>query len=197
MRKLIFGATFLFLAPFGLILLLVVVLFAYQIPKTSSASLEAFGNPGTTVAFAALPTEQNIQSASVTQADGRVPRITAFLQAYGSPLVPYASDIVNAADENGLDYRLLVSIGMQESGLCKTIPANSYNCWGFGIYGKTVTRFDNYKDAIYTISAALAKDYKEKGMVTPNQMMSTYTPPSNGSWANGVNYFMNQLQYAP
>ena len=147
-----------------------------------------------TVAFAALPTYQNIQSANVTQADGRVDRIENFLQQYGSPLAPFAPDIVAAADENGLDYRLLVSIGMQESGLCKTIPVNSYNCWGFGIYGKTVTHFDNYKDAIYTISAALAKNYKDRGMVTPNQMMSVYTPQSNGSWANGVNYFMNQLQ---
>ena len=151
-------------------------------------------NSGNTVAFAALPTSQDIQSAGVTQADGRVERIEQFLQEYNSPLAPYASDIVAAADENGLDYRLLVSIGMQESGLCKTIPVNSYNCWGFGIYGKTVTHFDNYKDAIYTISAALAKNYKARGMVTPNQMMSVYTPQSNGSWANGVNYFMNQLQ---
>ena len=155
------------------------------------------GESGRTVAFAALPTSQDIQSANITQADGRTARIEKFLQEYNSPLAPYAPDIVAAADEYGIDDRLLPSIAMQESGLCKTIPPNSYNCWGFGIYGGKVTHFDNYHDAIYTISAALAKNYKDRGMVTPNQMMSVYTPQSNGSWANGVNYFMNQLQYAP
>jgi len=83
---------------------------------------------------------------------------------------------------------------MQESGLCKTIPDNSYNCWGFGVYNNTALHFDGYKDGIYTVTKALATRYKTQGLVTPQQIMTEYTPSSNGSWANGVNYFMQSLQ---
>jgi hypothetical protein len=195
MRKFIFGTTFLLLTPFCLIFLLIAVLFAYQIPKTSLASnTTAMGNMGNTVAFAALPTSEDIQSANVTQADGRVAHLKQFLEEYNSPLAAYAEDIVKAADEYGVDYRLTPSIAMQESGLCKTIPDNSYNCWGFGVYGGTATHFSSYKDGIYTVTKTLALNYKNRGLVTPQQIMTEYTPSSNGSWANGVNYFMNQLE---
>jgi hypothetical protein len=83
---------------------------------------------------------------------------------------------------------------MQESTLCKVIPANSYNCWGFGIYGNTVTRFSSYQEAINTVTKALATKYKQYGLVTPDQIMTLYTPDSNGSWAFNVNRFMQLLQ---
>jgi len=190
MRKFIFGTTFLFLAPFGLVFLLVAVLAIYEFHATSP-DLAAINN---TVAYAALPTSQNIQSAEITEGDGRAERLREFFAQYNSPLEPYAQDIVTAADEFGLDYRLVPSIAMQESGLCKTIPDNSYNCWGFGVYGHTAVHFDGYKDGIYTVTKALATRYKNRGLVTPSQIMTMYTPSSNGSWANGVNYFMQALQ---
>ena len=190
MRKFIFGTTFLFLAPFGLVFLLVAVLTVYQIHLTTS-NLAALNN---TVAYAALPTSQNIQSAEITQSDGRTEHLRQFFATYNSPLEPFAQDFVTAADEYGLDYRLVASIAMQESGLCKTIPNNSYNCWGFGVYGKTVVHFDGYKDGIYTVTRTLATRYKDRGLITPSQIMTMYTPSSNGSWAFGVNQFMQQLQ---
>ncbi|SRR6266568_828046 len=190
MRKFIFGTTFLFLAPFGLVFFLVAVLAVCQFHKISS-DLAAVKN---TVAYAALPTSQNILSADITQGDGRKERIREFLSTYNSPLEPFAGDIVDAADEYGLDYRLVPSIAMQESGLCKTIPDNSFNCWGFGVYGHTAVHFDGYKDGIYTVTKALATRYKEHGLVTPQQIMTMYTPSSNGSWAFGVNHFMQVLQ---
>ena len=189
MRKFIFGTTFLFLAPFGLVFLLVTVLAIYEIHATSS-NLTAIN----TVAFAALPTSQNIQSAEIIQGDGRVERLREFFAAYNSPLEPYAEDVVAAADEYGLDFRLVPSIAMQESGLCKTIPNNSYNCWGFGVYGGTAVHFDSYKDGIWTVTKTLAEKYKANGLITPQQIMTMYTPSSNGSWAFGVNTFMQQLQ---
>ena len=115
------------------------------------------------------------------------------MQFYNSPLEQFAPDIVRTADKYGLDYRLLSSIAMQESNLCKKIIKDSYNCWGFGIYGTKVTRFQSYPEAIETVSKTLAKEYKNKGFETPEQIMKKYTPSSNGSWARGVNHFMNQL----
>ena len=109
--------------------------------------------------------------------------------------MPFATDVIESADKYGLDYRLIPSIAMQESNLCKKIIKDSYNCWGFGIYGKKVTKFDNYKTAIETVTKTLAKQYKANGLETPDEIMKRYTPSSNGSWANGVNHFMNQLAY--
>ena len=38
-----------------------------------------------------------------------------------------------------------------QNQICRVIPDNSYNCWGWGIYGALVTRFDSYDDAIETV----------------------------------------------
>ena len=146
-----------------------------------------------TVAYAALPTSQNILSGSISEQDGRTERIKQFLQRYNSPLEPYAQDIVDAADMYRLDYRLIPAIAMQESNLCLKIPMDSYNCWGYGIYGGKVHKFNDYKDGIYTVTETLATKYKTNGLVTPEQIMTMWTPSSSGSWAFSVNHFMDKL----
>jgi hypothetical protein len=128
--------------------------------------------------------------------DARVSIVKDFLKRYQSDLLPYAQNIIDAADKYNLDYRLVPAIAMQESNLCKKAPKDSHNCWGFGIYGKKVLMFDNYAQAINTVTKTLAVQYKEQGLETPEQIMTKYTPGSNGSWARGVNTFMNQLAVA-
>lgn len=147
-----------------------------------------------TVAYAALPTTQDIPIEEVTQEDARVEMIRQFFAKYKSPLEPYAQNVVSSAEKYNLDFRLIPAIAMQESNLCSKIPNNSHNCWGFGIYGSKVTRFNDYPQAIETVTKTLARDYKAKGLETPEQIMQRYTPSSNGSWAKGVNHFMNVLQ---
>ncbi|HZE87174.1 MAG TPA: hypothetical protein VE090_03110 [Methylomirabilota bacterium] len=189
MRKLLFTTAFFIVILFGFLFSLMISLVLYRYP--SSASLASRGG---TVAYAALPTTQNIFSTDITATDGRTEKIRQFFERYNSPLEPYAQDVITAADEYGLDYRLVPAIAMQESNLCKKIPEASYNCWGFGIYGKTITRFSDYREAIYTVTKTLATKYKENGLTTPDEIMTMYTPSSNGSWAFSVNQFMNQLQ---
>jgi len=179
---------FFMIAPVSFLFLLVLTLFLYH----NHVNTDLLSTR--TVAYAALPTAQNNFSASIIQEDGRVEKIRQFLARYNSPLEPFASDIVDSADQYGLDYRLIPAIAMQESNLCKVIPQGSNNCWGFGIYGKTVTRFADYHEAIYTVTKTLATKYKTKGLVTPDQIMTMYTPSSNGSWAFSVNHFMDVLQ---
>lgn len=133
-------------------------------------------------------------SASISESDGRVEKIRQFLQKYRSPLEPYAQDIINAAEEYGLDYRLVPAIAMQESNLCLKIPEESNNCWGFGIYGGKIHKFVDYKEGIYSVSKTLGIIYKDKGLVTPEQIMTRWTPSSNGSWAFSVNHFMDKLK---
>jgi hypothetical protein len=131
---------------------------------------------------------------SINQQDARVATVADFFRKYNSDLLPYAQNVVSAADKYNLDYRLIPAIAMQESNLCKKAPIGSYNCWGFGIYGKNLARFSSYPEAIDTVTKTLATQYKDKGLETPEQIMAKYTPSSNGSWADSVNLFMNQLQ---
>lgn len=136
-------------------------------------------------------------SIDTREADARPLLIQKYLSKYNSPLEPYSQIIVNISDKYYLDYRLLVAIAQQESNLCKKIPENSHNCWGFGIYGDKVTRFDNYPQAIETVAKALKRNYIEKGLDTPEKIMAKYTPPSlekGGPWAKAVSQFFEDLE---
>ena len=145
------------------------------------------------VAFAALPAASGTLKINIVSQDARLVAVRAFFKKYHSDLLPYADDVISSADKYGLDYRLIPAISMQESGGCKNAPKGSYNCWGFGIYAKQVKTFKNYYEAIDTVTKTLAMQYKANGLETPEQIMTRYTPGSNGSWARGVNQFMNQL----
>lgn len=126
--------------------------------------------------------------------DIRIANLKYFFRKYDSVLYDKAEFMVKMADQYKLDYRLLPAIAMQESGLCKNIYEGSHNCWGWGIYGNKVTRFASYEEAIETISRGLKKNYIDKGLTTPEDIMRKYTPPSSGSWAFGVNFFFKIIE---
>lgn len=130
----------------------------------------------------------------VTLADGRVANLKSFFRKYNSPLYDYADHIVKVSDKYQFDYRLLPAIAMQESNLCRVIPDNSHNCWGWGIYGTTVTRFDSYDAAINAVAKGLKEMYIDQGLLTASAIMRKYAPSSNGSWQHGVNTFMRILE---
>ena len=146
------------------------------------------------VAFAALPLPRNTIKDEIKQVDARSELVRQFFEKYNSPLEPYASYVVETADEYDLDFRLIPAIAMQESNLCKFSPPDSHNCWGFGIYGTKVTTFENFNEAILAVTKTLALKYKADGLIEPQEIMQRYTPGSNGSWANGVEFFMDKLQ---
>jgi len=98
------------------------------------------------------------------------------------------------ADKYGLDFRLTTAIAQQESNLCKKTPAETYNCWGWGIHSKGTLGFEDYPHGIETVSRGLRKEYLDKGYLTVEDIMSKYTPLSNGSWAMGVSTFMAEMQ---
>ena|SRR3989344_1743645 len=140
---------------------------------------------------------ENVSRVELVKKDERTTVLGNFLEKYDSPLKFYTTEIIEAADKYGLDWRLLPAIAMQESTLCNNLPerySDTYNCWGFGIYGTKVTRFSNYEDAIETVSRSLAINYIAHGLDTPEEIMTKYTPSSNGSWAESVAYVMSRLQ---
>lgn len=155
-----------------------------------------FQNPADySLVFASLPAQASQIQTSVKTADARAEIIRQYLQRYDSPLLPYAELLVQVADQNDFDYRWMVAIAQQESNLCKKIPYESYNCWGWGIYGDKVTRFESYDQAIIKIAPQFKRIFL-KGLSDrdPHEVMQTYTPPSGGSWARGVLQFFNDLE---
>jgi len=192
MRKIILSTSFFTLTPILLFVSIIYFLFLSYDSKLHNSLISQSSNRR--VAFAALPSAENVLGDSIISKDARVEMVRQFFAKYESPLEPFASNIVENADRYGLDYRLLPAIAMQESNLCQKIIVDSYNCWGFGIYGKKVTRFESYPEAIDTVTKTLANNYIAGGLNTPEEIMKKYTPSNNGSWAYSVNYFMNLLQ---
>jgi hypothetical protein len=158
----------------------------------TNSNLVEFDDP---VVFAALPSFDQEIKTSIKTADARSEIIRQYLYRYQSPLEPYANLIVQLSDQYNFDYRWLVAIAQQESGLCLHIPENSYNCWGWGIYGDKVTRFDSFEDALRRIAPQFTTIFlKGDHSRDPLEVMKTYTPPSDGSWAEGVSTFFENLE---
>ena len=134
------------------------------------------------------------ETTEVEYTDARVLALEQFLSQYNSPLYPYAQKIVEVSNKHDFHYGLLPAIAMVESGLCKKIPANSHNCWGWGIYGKTVTRFASYDEAIETVAAGIKREYIDKGFDTPEKIMLKYNPSNHNDWLGGVNFFLDKLE---
>lgn len=190
MRKLLLLVTFFAITP---VLLSFCLFSLYTLNYSSGNNFKISDAFKSSVSFAALPGVENVVESSINEREARIEAVQNFFKKHQSDLEPYAELMVRTADKYGLDYRLLPSIAMQESNLCKKAPKDSYNCWGFGIYGKKVTRFNDYPEAIESVSKTLALEYKNKGLETPEEIQSVYTPSNKGDWAESVNYFMNQL----
>ncbi|OGH29437.1 MAG: hypothetical protein A3E40_01775 [Candidatus Levybacteria bacterium RIFCSPHIGHO2_12_FULL_37_9] len=191
MRKFFIVSSFFVITP---ITIFVSIFYLLKILNSQNNSLITITRPHT-VAFAALPSSENsMLEDKITQNDARVEIVRQFFEQYKSPLEPFASTVIKVADTYDLDFRLIPAIAMQESNLCKRSPENSFNCWGFGIYGQKVTRFSDYEEGIEAVTKTLALKYKADGLDTPQEIMRRYTPQSNGSWAESVEYFMDQLQ---
>lgn len=194
MNKLSLVISYFIITPAVVFLALVFCLFiAFQ--NTPHASI--FQVTPQSTAYAALPATDgsNTIDTSITTSDAREQILSQFFTQYHSPLQAYTSDVIAASDAYGLDWRLIPAMAMQESNLCKVIPDNSYNCWGYGIYTGHITRFTSYTDGIWKVAQTLGTKYKDAGLNTPQQIMSQWTPHSpNGQWAIAVQTFMNDLQ---
>lgn len=160
-------------------------------PKTVKPKIQSFK------LYAALPKSGGFISDEIGQTDGRAKIIEEFFKSYKSPLASYSKNFVEVADKYNLNWRLLPAIAMQESVGGKKIIKNSYNPFGYGIYDKLVTRFNSWDEAIETVGKGLKENYLNKGLKTPYQIMTKYTPSSvskGNAWAKAVSSFIAQLQ---
>lgn len=147
--------------------------------------------------YAALPANNISFSETIQKSDARAKLIENFFKDYQAPLDKYGDLFVRVADKYNLDWRLLPAISMQESNGGRRIISGSFNAFGYGIYGKLITRFSGWEEAIERVGRALREDYLNQGLKTPQTIMAKYTPPSlakGGTWARGVNSFMAELR---
>lgn len=160
-------------------------------PKTVKPKIQSFK------LYAALPKSGGFILDEISQSDGRAKIIEDFFKSYKSPLASYSKNFVEVADKYNLNWRLLPAIAMQESAGGKKTIKNSYNPFGYGIYDKLVTSFNSWDEAIETVGKGLKENYLNKGLKTPYQIMTKYTPPSvskGDAWAKAVSSFIAQLQ---
>ncbi len=162
-------------------------------PPAEVANLINLPQSGVQV-YASLPNKTPEVSAFVGSSDARGEIVRQYLQRYNSPLTPYANFIVSEADKYGVDFRLTTAIAQQESNLCKVIPPKSYNCWGWGITSVGTLGFSSFEEGIETVTKGLKEGYLSRGYTSVREIMSKYTPQSNGSWARGVTEFMTEME---
>jgi len=152
------------------------------------------GVPEGVSVYASLPSKTPTVLGVATSSDSRVRLLERYMEKNSSPLAGYADDVVETSDKYGIDWRLLAAIAQKESGLCRVIPDDSYNCWGWGVHSKGTLRFENWEDAITTVARGLKEKYADYGLVTPEEIMTKYIPHSpNGVWAVDVQAYMDDI----
>lgn len=121
--------------------------------------------------------------------DSRVTALTNVFNKYDSPLAPYASDYVKAADKYGVDWRLLPAISGLESSFGKHLMPESYNAYGWGgghIY------FKDWAEGIDHINKTLRANYMDKWNAKNVWEIGPIYAESP-TWAVRVDKFMNEI----
>lgn len=124
--------------------------------------------------------------------DNRVKVLRGFLASYDSPLTGSAETFVRTADKYELDWRFVAAISGVESTFGKQIPYESYNAWGWGIYGDNMIRFTSWDEAIETISKSLREKYIDTWGAQDTYQIGRFYAASP-TWAQRVEYFMQKI----
>lgn len=198
MKKVFLTLLFLIFAPFTLVISIFSIEQINRINKLPSLisfeTEKVLGSSTPMELYAALPPAVGTITQAITTGDARPILIEQYLEKYNSPLLPYSDFIFEMSEKYGLDYGLMVAIAMCESNVCKKIPDGSYNCWGFE-NGATV--FLSWEQAIEQVAKTLKEEYYDEGLVTPEEIMPKYAPPSlekGGPWAKCVIQFLEETR---
>ncbi len=196
MKKLLLFSGFI-LGNFSILVLALLFLSVYTTRGSQAAAateiklLETTEVPAETFDF--VP-ESVKATATIVARDARAELIDNYFRQYNSPMIGLGRDIVLSADRYQIPYGYLPAIAACEGSLGTAIPHESFNTWGWGIYGDKVTSFPSWQYAIDAVSKGLKEEYFDKGLDTPEKIMPKYTPPSKGSWAICVQRYLDELK---
>ena len=120
-----------------------------------------------------------------SSADLRTVRLRKFLSKLHCPVAELAEDFVQAADDNHIDWRLLPSISVIESGGGKVYRNNNIFGWGNGNYP-----FASLRSAINAVAFKLGKGPLYRNQ-TLRGKLHLYNPDEN--YASVVISVMNRI----
>lgn len=188
---------FLSLAKWGtavVTLSIIFAAFAFQIPITTLQQPA----PSRYSIFSSTPlTIDNIDT-KITHIDSKAERIDSVFRKYKCPLAGFGQVFVDEAEKNEIPYWLLPAISFQESGCGKLTPKiggiETFNLFGWAVWGNNTHSFDSYEHAIQTVSKYMYTKFYSKNITELCEIMKVYTPPSAGSWCRGVGYFAEEIE---
>ncbi len=127
-----------------------------------------------------------VVTASLPSPDPRTDRLQRFLSRLRCPVSYLAEDFVHAADDNHLDWRLLPSISVIESGGGKAYKNNNIFGWANGEH-----LFPTLRSAINEVAFKLGKStlYRNCNIETKLHLYN----PEDESYADNVVSVMNQI----
>lgn len=148
--------------------------------------------------IAASSNTSQVLGTRIITADARTALLQEFLTEHQSPFAEHASVLVEEADKNGIDFRLVVAIAMCESNLGKRIPKDSYNAWGIAVYTgqQSGAVFTDWPTAIRWVSKYMKERYIDRGHDTLREIGAIYAPPSvqtGHSWSRCVEEFQKGI----
>ena len=168
------------------LLLAATFIFAAISPKTT------FASDKTSVPSAYLAGGQS-HLPSTPVKDSRAEILQKYLAQFDSPLAEHAKTLVEEADKNNIDWRLLAAIAGVESTYGQAIPPYSYNGWGYNIYGNNVRGFASWEDGIAVVSKAIREEYmNNRGAKNVYEIGATYA--ASPTWAYRVSNNMAQIE---
>lgn len=147
--------------------------------------------------FSSYPPNPKILGSSVVAQEGRALLLEEYLAWQKSPMENEAKTFIEVADKYELDWRLLPAIAGRESTFGKKIPLDSFNPFGWAIYGATSKKFSSWAEGIETVGRGLKEDYFNKGYDTLEKIETIYAPPSltrGHTWLIGVEYFLWEME---
>jgi hypothetical protein len=147
--------------------------------------------------FSSKPLILGISTEKVFGNDSRAAVLDKVYASYGCPLTGLGEVYVKEADANNIPYWIVPAISFQESSCGKLTPKKdgieSNNAWGWGVWGDNVAMFDSWEHGIQVVSAYMSERFYSRGVTEPCEMMKVYTPPSKGTWCNGVYFFKDVI----
>ena len=148
--------------------------------------------------YASKPLTIKTTTTSIYSKDSRAQKINEVYKIYNCPMEGLGDVMVYEADKNNIPWWLVASVSFQESGCGKKTPKvggmETYNAWGWAVYGGNAFAFDNWVRGIETVSKYFSDRFYSQGITDTCEIMKTYTPPSDGSWCEGVNHFGEMIQ---
>lgn len=187
-----------FLTPFLLFFILVPMAFVtMMLLVATTTSQQNSAHKTKYPIYAARPHVLGESTANVASENARAATIDKVFEKWKCPLVGTGEIFVKYADANDIPYWLVAAVAFQETSCGKNIPekdgVSSNNLWGWGVYGNNLKMFDDMEHGVKVVSQYMSERFYQQGVTELCDIMKIYTPPSSGSWCEGVEFFKDEI----